>query len=446
MKLRTRWPALLALSMIPVLCASAAEEAVTLPVDPARLDAQVNKIYPRLEAIYKDIHSHPELGFHEVRTAALLAKEMRQLGFDVTEKVGGTGVVAIFRNGPGPTVMVRTELDALPMLEKTGLPYASTVTAAPWEGGTTAVMHACGHDIHMAAWIGAAASLVALKDSWHGTLMFVGQPSEETVSGAKAMLADGIFTRFPKPDFGFALHDSNAPAGTVSAKAGPSSSAVDNLEITFKGRGGHGSNPSATIDPIVVAAHFVTDVQTIISREKEAGAFGVITVGAFQAGTVGNIIPDTAVLRLTLRSHAPAVRTLLLEGVKRTAAATASMANAPAPEIKVLSGSAAVSNDESLTQRTAALFKTVFGEQFKLQPSYAQPGAASEDYSEFIAFGVPSTFFGIGGYDPKVIEAARVAGTALPANHSPFFAPTPEVTLKTGVRAMTYAVTNVMRN
>jgi len=442
---RVQWPSRLAPAVLAVLAVSSASADESLPVDLARLDAQVSKLYPRLETLYKDIHSHPELGFHEVRTAALLAKEMRQLGFEVTEKVGGTGLVAIFKNGNGPTVMVRTELDALPMQEKTGLPYASTVTAAPWEGGTTAVMHACGHDIHMAAWIGTAASLVALKDNWHGTLMFVGQPSEETVSGAKAMLADGLFTRFPKPDMGFALHDSNAPAGTVSAKAGPSSSAVDNLEITFKGRGGHGSNPSATIDPIVVAAHFVTDVQTIISREKEAGSFGVITVGAFQAGTVGNIIPDTAVLKLTLRSHAPAIRTLLLEGVKRTAAATASMANAPAPDIKTLSGSAAVVNDDALTARTAALFKTVFGDQFKLTPSYGQPGAASEDYSEFIAAGVPSAFFGIGAYDPKVIEAARASGAVLPANHSPFFAPTPEVTLKTGVRAMTLAVTNVMQ-
>jgi len=444
---RTSIAALTATLIYGVTCgvSTAAGESRALPIAPERLDAQITKTYPQLDAIYKDIHSHPELGFQEFRTSALLARELRRLGFKVTEKVGGTGVVALYENGPGPTVMVRTELDALPMLEKTGLPYASTVTAAPWEGTTSPVMHACGHDIHMAAWVGAAQALVALKDTWSGTLMFVGQPSEETVSGAKAMLADGIFTRFRKPDFGFALHDSNAPAGLVMLKlSGTSSSAVDNLEITFKGRGGHGSNPSVTIDPIVIASHFVSDVQTIVSREKEAGTFGVITVGAFQAGTVGNIIPDQAVLKLTLRSHSAAVRTLLLEGVKRTAAATAAMANAPAPEVKVLSGTGSMANDDALAARTAEVFKTVFGDKFVAMPAHAQPGSASEDYSEFMAAGVPSAFFGIGGYDPKVIEAAKAAGTALPANHSPFFAPTPEVTIKTGVRAMTYAVTNVM--
>ena len=231
----------------------AGDPPATLPVPPDRIDAQIAKRYAHLDALYKDVHQHPELGFQEVRTAALLAKEMRSLGFKVTEKVGGTGIVALYTNGAGPTVMVRTELDALPMPEKTGLPYASVISSAPWQGGTTAVMHACGHDLHIASWVGTAEALLALKDTWHGTLMFIAQPSEETVSGAKAMLKDGLFTRFPKPDFGFALHASAAPAGTLSLKMGASSSAGDNLEIVFKGRGGHGSNPSATIDPIVIA-------------------------------------------------------------------------------------------------------------------------------------------------------------------------------------------------
>jgi hippurate hydrolase len=268
-------------------------------------------MYPHLETIYRDIHSHPELGFEEVRTAALLAAEMRTLGFQVTEKVGKTGVVAIYRNGAGPTVMVRTELDALPMEEKSGLPYASKAKAL-FNGRDTYVAHSCGHDIHMASWIGSARALVAMKDKWQGTLMFVAQPAEELVSGAKSMLADGLFTRFPKPDFAFALHTSPAPYGTIAYNVGAVTSNSDGLEITFKGRGGHGSAPDKTIDPIAIAAHFITDVQTVISREKDPMQFGVVTIGAVQAGTVGNIIPDAATLRGTIRSYDPAVRDKLL--------------------------------------------------------------------------------------------------------------------------------------
>lgn len=420
------------LAALAALVLAPAAQADSLPADAEqRVDAQVNGSYPALFALYKDLHQHPEIGFQENRTAGRLAQEMRRIGFKVTEKVGGTGLVALFENGPGPTVMIRTELDALPLEEKTGLPYASTIAQT---------MHGCGHDVHMAAWIGAAKTLVALKDQWHGRLMFIAQPAEEKISGAKAMLADGLLTRFPRPDFGFALHVSPAAAGTVAIKGGTNTSASDSVEILFKGRGGHGSMPSATIDPIVIASRFVVDVQSIISREKDAAQFGVITVGSFQAGTVPNIIPDSAQLKLTLRSFSPQVRKQLLDGVQRAATASALLANAPAPEVKVIAGTAAVVSDEAMANRTAQVFTRVFGKAFTLTPSNGEPLSASEDYSEFVAAGVPSLFFGVGVTDPAAVAAAQSGGPPVPVNHSPYFAPVPEPSIKTATRAMSFAV------
>ena len=303
------------------------------------LHAQVAPIiagmYPSLEALYKDLHANPEVAFQEVRTAARMADEMRKLGFEVTEKIGGTGVVAIYKNGAGPTVLVRTELDALPMEEKSGLPYASKAKTT-FNGRETFVAHSCGHDVHMASWVGTARTLLAMKEQWKGTLMFVAQPAEETVSGAKAMLNDGLFKRFGKPDFAYALHTSATPYGTIGYRAGPTSSNSDSLDITFKGRGGHGSAPDKTIDPIAIAARFVTDVQAVVSREKDPAEFGVITVGAIQGGTVGNIIPDTVVLRGTIRSYKPEVREKLLAGIRRTANAAAAMGGAPEPVVELV--------------------------------------------------------------------------------------------------------------
>jgi len=414
----------------------------TLDVQSAK--AAVDKVlaadYPRLEALYKDIHSHPELSFQETRTAALLAAEMRNLGFEVTEHVGKTGVVAIYRNGAGPTVLVRTELDALPLQEKTGLPYASTAKQT-YDGKETFVDHACGHDSHMAAWVGTARALVALKSQWRGVLMFIGQPAEEGAGGARAMIDDGLFTRFPKPTYGFALHVGPAPFGTVAYAPGVISSNSDSLSIRFAGRGGHGSMPSATIDPIVMGARFVTDVQTVISREKDAAAFGVLTIGAFHAGTAGNIIPDAAELKGTIRSYSPTVRAKIHDGILRTAKAVAEMAGAPAPVVTITGGGDAVVNDDALTARTGRVFEAAFGDKAIRQ---TEPGAASEDYSQFIIAGVPSTFFSIGGYDPARIAAAKAKGEPLPVNHSPFFYPVPEPTIRTGVEAMTLAVLNVM--
>ncbi len=264
----------------------------------ASIETSVEADYPKLEALYKDIHAHPEVAFQEVKTAAKLAAEMRALGFEVTEKIGKTGLVAIYKNGDGPTILVRTELDALPMEEKTGLPYASHDKAV-WNGQETFVDHSCGHDIHMASWVGTAKTLSGLKDRWHGTLMFIAQPAEETVSGAKAMIADGLFTRFKKPDFGFALHDGPFAYGMLNYRTGIGSSNSDRLDLTFLGRGGHGAAPQRTVDPVMIAARFIVDVQSVISREKDPTEFGVFSIGAIHAGTAHNIIPDQVVLRGT---------------------------------------------------------------------------------------------------------------------------------------------------
>src|ERR1700729_3621213 len=273
----------------------------------ASIETSIEADYPKLDALYKDIHAHPEVAFQEVKTAEKLAAEMRALGFEVTEKIGKTGLVAIYKNGEGPTILVRTELDALPMEEKTGLAYASH-DKTDWNGQDTFVAHSCGHDIHMASWVGTAKTLLGLKDQWQGTLMFIAQPAEETVSGAKSMIADGLFTRFKKPDFGFALHDGPFAYGTLNYRTGIGSSNSDSLDLTFHGRGGHGAAPQRTVDPVMIAARFIGDVQSVISREKDPTEFGVFSIGAIHAGTAHTIIPDQFVLRGTIRPFKPEVR------------------------------------------------------------------------------------------------------------------------------------------
>jgi amidohydrolase len=400
------------------------------------IEASVESDYPKLDALYKDIHAHPEIAFQEVKTAAKLAAEMRALGFEVTEKVGKTGLVAIYRNGDGPTIMVRTELDALPMEEKTGLAYASH-DKTDWNGRETFVAHSCGHDIHMTSWVGTAKTLVGLKDKWQGTLMFIAQPAEEIGSGAKAMLADGLFTRFPKPDFGFALHDGPGPYGYIFYRVGVGSSNSDSLAITFHGRGGHGAVPQATIDPVMMAARFVVDVQSVISREKDPTEFGVVSIGAIHGGTAENIIPDDVRLFGTIRTFKPEVRAKMLAGIERTAKAVAAMSDAPAPDINITEGAKAVMNDPGLVATAEKVLKAAFGDKFRTSP----PGTPSEDFSEFVNAGVPSMFFNIGVYEPERAAAARNGtGPQLPSNHSPLFAPVPKPTIETGVTAMTLAV------
>ena len=284
----------------------------------------LDQMYPQLDALYLDLHKNPELAMKEQRTSARMAEELRKLGYEVTTGVGGTGVVGVLRNGKGPTVLLRTELDALPVEEKTGLPYASTATAVNAAGQTVPVMHACGHDAHMAGWTGAAALLARMKDRWRGTVLMIGQPAEETVQGAKAMIADGLLKRFPKPDFSVAVHDSSdAPAGKVYFVPGYGMASVDSVDMTIFGRGGHGAKPNTTVDPIVIAARTVLAIQTLVSREKDPLDPAVVTVGSIHGGTRYNIIPDEVKLQLTVRTYKPEVRKLLLEGIERIAKAEA---------------------------------------------------------------------------------------------------------------------------
>ena len=427
--------------ILAAISSASAAKALDVAAVAPQIIAEVNADYPRLDSLYKDIHAHPELGFQETRTAAKLAAEMRALGFTVTEGVGKTGVVAIYKNGPGPLVLVRTELDALPMQERTGLPYASEAKAQ-WNGRETYVAHSCGHDSHMAIWTGTAKALLSLKSKWSGTLMFIGQPSEESVGGAKAMLADGLYSRFGgKPDYAFALHVGPGPAGEISYKAGAISSTSDSLEITFLGRGAHGSMPAQSIDPVVMAARFVEDVQSVISREKDPAAFGVVTVGAIESGTAGNIIPDTAELKGTIRTYDESVRQRIHEGIRRTALGVAEISGAPAPKVTIEPGGMAVINDAALTARTAVVLEEAFGARVHEE---TRAGSASEDFSEFVNAGVPGVFLSLGALDPALIAADKAKGEPVPTNHSPFFAPLPEPTIKAGVEAMTLTVMNVM--
>ena len=422
-------------TLLAATWASARAEIDVAKLKPA-IEASVEADYPKLDALYKDIHAHPEIAFQEVKTAAKLAAEMRALGFEVTEKVGKTGLVAIYKNGDGPTIMVRTELDALPMEEKTGLPYASHDKAI-WNGREIFVAHSCGHDIHMASWVGTAKTLLGLKDQWHGTLMFIAQPAEEeAVEGAKAMLADGLFTRFAKPDVAFGLHDGPGAFGTIAYRAGVGSSISDGLGITFHGRGGHGAAPQTTIDPGVIAARFVVDVQSVISREKDPTEFGVLSIGAIHGGTAGNIIPDTVFLAGTIRSFKQEVRAKMWAGIERTAKQAAAMSDAPPPDIKITEGAKAVMNDPDVVAAAAKVMKVAFGDKIRPSP----PITASEDFSEFVDAGVPSMFFNIGVYEPERVAAARNGGPPLPGNHSPLFAPVPKPTIETGIEAMTLAV------
>jgi amidohydrolase len=332
---------------------------------------------------------------------------------------------------------VRTELDALPMEEKTGLDYASR-DKTNWKGREVFVAHSCGHDIHMASWVGTAKTLLGLKDRWSGTLMFIAQPAEEVGAGATAMLMEGLFTRFPKPNFGFALHANGAFAhGTVLYTVGAGSSNYDGLHIKFRGRGGHGAAPQATIDPVMMAARFVVDVQSVISREKDPTEFGVVSIGMIEGGTATNIIPDDVVLAGTIRSFKPEVRAKMLAGIERTAKAVAAMSNAPEPVITITEGIKAVMNDPGVVATAEKVLKAAFGDKLRPIP----PVTPSEDYSEFINAGVPSMFFRIGVHEPERVAAAREGeGPQLPANHSPLFAPVPKPTIETGITAMTLAV------
>ncbi|HEX9287685.1 MAG TPA: amidohydrolase [Thermoanaerobaculia bacterium] len=405
--------------------------------------AGLDALYPDLQKLYVDLHRNPELSFHEEKTAAKLADRLRALGFEVTTGVGGTGVVGLLRNGRGPTVMIRTDLDALPVEEKTGLPYASKATTKDDSGATVSVMHACGHDVHMSSWIGTATLLSKTKDRWRGTLMMVGQPAEEMGGGARKMLADGLFTKFRKPDFAIAFHDNaDMVAGQIAAIPGYALANVDSVDVTIYGRGGHGAYPHMTVDPIVIAARTVVALQTIVGRENNPLDPAVVTVGSIHGGTKHNIIPDEVKLQLTVRSYKDDVRKHLLEAIARIAKGEAAAAGAPKePKIEVIDGTPATYNDPALTKRLADMLVRSLGAS-RLEER--QPVMGAEDFSEYSRAGVPAVILWVGAVERKKFEAAKATGKTLPSLHSSEFAPDPEPTIKAGVTVMTLSALELL--
>jgi len=409
----------------------------------APISKEVEPVYPDAYALYLDVHQNPELSAHETQTAAKLAAHLRRAGYDVTEHVGGTGVVAILKNGSGPTIMLRTELDALPVEEKTGLPYASKVHAKDDAGRDVPVMHACGHDLHMAALLGTAEIMARSKDRWNGTLMLIGQPAEETIGGAEGMIRDGLFTRFPKPDAAVALHVGNElPAGMVAITPGTFDTNSDSVRITIYGKGGHGARPNATIDPIVIAARTILALQTIVSREVKPGEMAVVTVGYIQAGTKNNIIPDQAEMGLTVRTFKQDVRKQILAAIARITKAEAAAAGAPRePSIDRYESTDSVYNNVALAEHLRAPLEAALG---KNNVATAEPHTASEDFSYFVEQGVPGCYFTLGGADPEKFAQAKATGTLLPSNHSPLFAPDVDPALHTGITAEVAVLQNLL--
>ena len=407
---------------------------------PPNLSQRVHALLPDLERVYTDIHAHPELSMQETRTAALAAQRLRGSGYEVSEGIGETGVVGLLRNGDGPTVMLRADMDALPIREQTGLSYASTQTATDSTGKIVPVMHACGHDMHVTWLIGAAGLLSEKRDAWKGTLMLVFQPAEETGRGAQAMVDGGLLTGFPKPDVILGQHVMVGPAGSIGSRPGVITSAADSLQIRMFGRGAHGSMPQASVDPVVMAAATVLRLQTIVSRELAAAEAAVVTVGSLQAGDKENVIPDEAVIKLNVRTFDDDVRRRVLAAITRIVHAEAEASGAPkAPEITPLDRYALVSNDPDATRRVVDAFRQHFGSD---RIREAKPTSASEDFGVFgRAWQAPSVFWFIGGTDPATWAEAKQAGRVreIPTNHHPGFAPVLHPTLETGVATMVVA-------
>jgi amidohydrolase len=415
----------------------AKQQATTATTD---VLSPLNALLPDLESFYKDIHIHPELSMQEKRTAAKAAERLQTAGFDVTTGVGKFGVVGLLRNGDGPVVMLRADMDALPIKEATGLPYASTVTATDRDGTTVPVMHACGHDMHVTWLAGAATLLAQARDAWHGTLMPVFQPGEETAEGAQAMIDDGLFARFPEPDVILGQHVMPAPAGLVGSREGVITSAADSLEIRFFGRGAHGSMPQASIDPVIMGAATAMRLQTIVSREVAPSEAVVVTIGSIQAGTKENVIPDEAVLKLNVRTYDEGVRERVLNAIRRIAEAEAEASAAPKPpEITPLDRYALVRNDPDATGRVRDAFRRHFAAD---QVKESQPASASEDFGSFgTEWHVPSVFWFVGGTDPDLYAKAKAENRLgdIPTNHNPRFAPVIHPTLETGVETLVVA-------
>jgi len=428
------------------------------PTSTAKLDELVAEELPGLVATYKALHAAPELSHHEDKTAALLARELRGFGYEVTEHIGkyerpewqGHGIIAVMKNGPGPTVLVRADMDALPVEEQTGLAYASQVKTKNDAGVDVGVMHACGHDIHVTSLIGAAKLLSAMKDQWHGTLVLIGQPSEETIDGARAMLADGLYSRMPKPDFALALHDSSElETGKVAYTAGYALASSTSVDVILRGRGSHGSRPEVSKDPIVLAAEFVMAIQTIVSRENSPFDPAVVTVGAIHGGTKYNIIPDEVRLQLTIRTYKEEVRQHILRSLERIARGVALAGGVPEDRAPIVKASEtevtpAMYNDPALTAREVAALKQGLGSEHVVEEP---PRMGSEDFGQFGLEGhkIPTFMFFVGAIDAERIAQSEKSGVPLPSLHSSLFWPVPDTTIRTGVKAMTLAVLELMK-
>lgn len=405
--------------------------------------------YASLDALYKDLHGKPELSLMEERTASVVARELRTAGFDVTERVGGYGVVGVLKNGSGPTLLIRTDLDALPVLEETGLPYASTTRVQDLSGREVPTMHACGHDIHMTVLAGTARTLASLKDQWAGTLVLIGQPAEERGIGARAMLSAGLYQKFPRPDFALALHDSaTLPTGTVGTIEGFMMANVDSVDITIRGVGGHGAYPHATKDPVVLAARIVLALQTIVSRETRPIDPAVVTVGSIHGGTKHNIIPDEVKLQLTLRSYSDAVRRHTLDAITRICRGEAIAAGIPEDRMPIITTAEdeftpATYNDPTLTRRVRGALTAWLGAD---RVKTIDPEMGGEDFSQFgrTPEKIPLCMFRLGAVAPEKVAESERTGVPLPSLHSSKFAPVPEPTIKTGVTAMTAAALELL--
>jgi hippurate hydrolase len=426
--------------------------AMALPLSPASaadLSDAIRADMPQLMTLYRDLHQHPELSMQEVRTPALIAPQIRKLGFEVTAHVGKTGIVAVMKNGPGPVLLIRADMDALPVKEQTGLPFASTAMGKLPDGSDTPVMHACGHDTHITSWLATAKRLAAMKAQWSGTLVMILQPGEERVMGAKAMLDDGLYTRFPKPDYLLAFHDSaSLPAGVIGMTNGYMLANVDTVNIDVKGVGGHGAYPQNTKDPIVLASRIVMALQTLVSRENDPQQPAVVTVGSFHSGTKSNIISDEAKLALTVRSYTPETRKLLLDGIRRIVRGEAIAAGMPEdrmPSVEIEQPSAdATFNTAELTAQLKQLFTTHFGADRVVE---AKPVMASEDFSRFWLAdqSKQSVMFWVGGVPQEKWDAAKGDTLKLPALHSPYWAPDAEKVISTATEAMTVAALDVLK-
>jgi amidohydrolase len=408
---------------------------------PDEPDAWVEANLPEFLALYEHLHSHPELSFHEQETAKRIAAELRRAGAEVTAGVGKTGVVGVLRNGDGPKVLVRTDLDALPVTEATGLPFASRATALDDAGNRVGVMHACGHDVHMTSLVGTARWLADHRDRWAGTVILVGQPAEERTSGAKAMLADGLYERFGRPDFALALHvKEDLEVGKLGYCPGPAFASSTSVDVLVRGKGGHGAGPHQTIDPIVLAALLIVDWQTIVSREVTPIKPAVLTVGSIHGGTKHNIIPDDVQLQLTLRAFDEDVRQLLIEGLTRRAMALAKGHRAPEPKVTVVVSTPPTINTPALVTRLVPVFEKTLGPSNVVQ---IDPTMGAEDFGLFGQGGVPTFMFRLGTIPPERIAAAQ-RGEPLPSLHSALYHPEPKGALRVGLRAMTAAIVELL--